>query len=234
MLEVTPQERLALGVTALLLAAGTGARVLADRAPGGDRLAAEAGLAGAAPMEAALARAEDDRIRTRPLREGERIDPNTASALELQRLPRVGPALAGRIVAHREASGDFRTLADLDAVPGVGPAMLAGLAPLVTLPPAPPPVAVAQSDARAGAGGAAAAVQGSSAGGQAGGEPIAVNRASAAELEQLPGIGPAIAGRIVEFRARNGPFRTPADLEKVPGIGPGLRERLEPRIRLDP
>jgi competence protein ComEA len=70
--------------------------------------------------------------------------------------------------------------------------------------------------------------------GQAGGEKIAVNRAGAAELEQLPGIGPTIAARIVEYRAAHGPFRTAADLEKVSGIGPRLRERLESRILLDP
>lgn len=53
------------------------------------------------------------------------IDLNTASALELEELDGVGPALAGRIVAHREANGPFTALADLDAVSGVGPVLLA-------------------------------------------------------------------------------------------------------------
>lgn len=50
--------------------------------------------------------------------------------------------------------------------------------------------------------------------------PIDVNRATPAELETLPGVGPATAGAIVTERERNGPFLTVDDLERVPGIGP--------------
>ena len=53
-----------------------------------------------------------------------RIDINRASAEELQGLPGVGPVLAQRIIAWREAQGSFSTLADLDAVTGVGPSLL--------------------------------------------------------------------------------------------------------------
>lgn len=50
--------------------------------------------------------------------------------------------------------------------------------------------------------------------------PIDVNRADAAELERLPGVGPATAAAIVDDRERNGPFVTVDDLERVPGVGP--------------
>jgi competence protein ComEA len=50
--------------------------------------------------------------------------------------------------------------------------------------------------------------------------PLDVNRASASELDTLPGIGPATATAIVTERDRNGPFASVADLERVPGIGP--------------
>lgn len=76
----------------------------------------------------------------RPLRDGERvavgqdeghssglINLNTASESELVALPGVGPVLAARIVAHREANGPFTSVDDLDSVSGVGPAVLAGL-----------------------------------------------------------------------------------------------------------
>lgn len=53
-----------------------------------------------------------------------RIDVNRATADELQGLPGVGPVLAQRIVAWREAQGRFTALADLDAVTGVGPSLL--------------------------------------------------------------------------------------------------------------
>jgi competence protein ComEA len=49
---------------------------------------------------------------------------------------------------------------------------------------------------------------------------INVNTATAAELELLPRIGPALAARIVEDRERNGPFQTIDALDRVRGIGP--------------
>lgn len=61
------------------------------------------------------------------------VDLNLASAEELERLPRVGPALAARIVAHRERFGPFATLAELDAVPGIGPGVLAAIRAHVTV-----------------------------------------------------------------------------------------------------
>ena len=56
--------------------------------------------------------------------------------------------------------------------------------------------------------------------------PIEVNRASAAELELVDGIGPALAREIVEERERRGPFSSLADVERVRGIGPTTMARL--------
>ena len=61
------------------------------------------------------------------------VNLNTASDAELQALPRVGPVLAARIVAWRTDHGRFARPEDLDAVPGIGEAMLAALLPLVTV-----------------------------------------------------------------------------------------------------
>ncbi len=220
---MTPQERLALSVTALLLAAGIGARVVSDASLQASAPTLIEAAGSGAPLGAAQQRMAEEQIRTRPLAEGEQLDPNTATVIELQRLPRVGPALAGRIVSHREANGPFRSLADLDAVAGVGPAMLASLAPLVTLPPAPPRDHVPSQRSPPATGGRSI-----------GSGLVDVNSATAQELEALPGIGPAIARRIVDWRQQNGRFRTAAELEKVPGIGPRLRERLEPLVKLGP
>ncbi|HHO58351.1 ComEA family DNA-binding protein [Oceanithermus desulfurans] len=55
---------------------------------------------------------------------------------------------------------------------------------------------------------------------------VSVNRASAEELESVPGIGPALARRIVAWR----PFRTLDELVRVPGIGPRTLERLRPYL----
>lgn len=61
------------------------------------------------------------------------VNLNTASDAELQTLPRVGPVLSARIVAWRTEHGRFSRPEDLDAVPGIGEAMLAALLPLVTV-----------------------------------------------------------------------------------------------------
>ncbi|MCX7623131.1 MAG: ComEA family DNA-binding protein [Thermomicrobium sp.] len=50
------------------------------------------------------------------------------------------------------------------------------------------------------------------------GERIDLNRATAEELEGLPGVGPALARRIVEYRAQHGPFRSVEELVNVAGI----------------
>lgn len=77
----------------------------------------------------------------RPLQPGERVDLDQADATEITRLPRVGPALAHRIVAWRTEHGAFGGLARLDSVPGVGPGLLEAIRSFVTfsgiIPPAP-------------------------------------------------------------------------------------------------
>ncbi|REK59873.1 MAG: hypothetical protein C6W55_00605 [Thermobacillus sp.] len=57
-----------------------------------------------------------------------------------------------------------------------------------------------------------------------------INRATEAEWDELPGIGPAKARAIVEDRERNGPFRSIDDLARVKGIGPKLLERIKEAI----
>jgi competence protein ComEA len=61
---------------------------------------------------------------------------------------------------------------------------------------------------------------GSAGGGASTGGKINVNQASAAELTALPGVGPVLAQRIVDFRETNGPFGKLNDLAEVSGIGP--------------
>jgi competence protein ComEA len=50
--------------------------------------------------------------------------------------------------------------------------------------------------------------------------PVDLNTATVADLEQLPGVGPATAAAIVDDRTRNGPFASVDDLDRVTGIGP--------------
>jgi competence protein ComEA len=62
--------------------------------------------------------------------------------------------------------------------------------------------------------------------------PVNVNTASAAELESLPGVGPATAAAIIDERTRNGPFASIDDLERVPGIGPAKLAALRGQVTL--
>lgn len=62
------------------------------------------------------------------------------------------------------------------------------------------------------------------------GSVVNINTASVEELQTLPSIGPAIAGRIVEYRDNNGPFRVIEDIKQVSGIGDATFEKLKELI----
>ena len=59
------------------------------------------------------------------------VNINTATLDQLQMLPRVGPALAGRIVDFREANGEFRTVDEIVAVKGIGERSFENLEPFI-------------------------------------------------------------------------------------------------------
>lgn len=59
-----------------------------------------------------------------------------------------------------------------------------------------------------------------------------INRASAAELTRLPGIGPALAERIVQYRERCGGFRSVEELKNVKGIGDKIFARIAAHLAL--
>lgn len=59
------------------------------------------------------------------------------------------------------------------------------------------------------------------------------NRATAEELQALPGIGPVLAQRVIEQRTTHGPFHTVDDLRDVKGIGKKRMDQLRPLIMVD-
>jgi competence protein ComEA len=63
-----------------------------------------------------------------------------------------------------------------------------------------------------------------------GGSLININTADQAALDSLPGIGPALAQRIIQYREKNGPYKVPEDIKNVSGIGEKRFENLKDLI----
>ena len=57
-----------------------------------------------------------------------------------------------------------------------------------------------------------------------------MNTATVDQLEALPGIGPVLAQRIIDYRTQHGPFRSVDDLTNVSGIGPSHMADLKPLV----
>jgi competence protein ComEA len=86
------------------------------------------------------------------------------------------------------------------------------------------PAAVAAGSAVGPGAGPAAPAPGSS--------PVDVNTATLAELDTLPGVGPVLAQRILDWRAQNGRFTSVDELGEISGIGDAVLARLRPLVRL--
>lgn len=168
-----------------------------------------------------------------------RIDLNSANRAELMQLPGVGDALAERVIEHRREHGAFRSVEDLRAVHGIGPAILERLRPHVQVKPQAQDQ-MEESDAedhqsaeaslQSPVPGPAAAMTRTTAKKETSlKEPIDINRAGADELQRLPGIGPKMSQRIIDERQKR-PFEKVDDLRRVSGIGAKTLEKLRPHV----
>lgn len=170
----------------------------------------------------------------KPLAPGETVDLDKAPALEIARLPRVGLKLAKVIVADRNTRGPFGTLETLDRVPGVGPGLLAAIRKQARFSAVETQVVPANASDYPGTSTGNAerdSVRGSPLGGNVL-PALNLNLATSAQLEALPKVGPALAGRIVAFRQKYGPFPAVDSLVRVPGIGPATLAFLRSKLRV--
>jgi competence protein ComEA len=212
-LDLNCSERRSLTVATLLVLLGTAVRVAVS--PGRAEFTwTPADSSGELPTLGETRRAVTDALARRavaesPLGAGERIDPNAATAEELERLPGIGPAKSFAIVEERRRSGPYTTSADLGRVPGIGPAVLERIAPYLTLRPSP----VSRQSS-----------------GPSSARRVNLNAAGRDELMALPGIGPARADSILAFRDRNGGFRRLEELLNIPGIGAAILRALQGRV----
>ncbi|HVE78909.1 MAG TPA: helix-hairpin-helix domain-containing protein [Gemmatimonadaceae bacterium] len=101
---------------------------------------------GAAARARAVRRSRLARPSEQPPKVGPPLDVDRATPAELERLPGVGPALAARIVADRDARGAFGSADALARVAGIGPALARRLAPLVTFSGTPRPSSAAPGE----------------------------------------------------------------------------------------
>lgn len=130
-----------------------------------------------------------------------------------------------RVVEAIEAAGGPTQGADLGAL-NLARLLADGEQLYVPAPGETPPVTAGGTGSPAGSGGGVGGVGG--VGGGAG--LVNLNTADATALETLPGIGPALAQRITEYRQQHGSFKTVDQLDEVSGIGPALLEKLRSKV----
>ena len=146
----------------------------------------------------------------------------------LQRLP-----AGSRVADAVEAAGGAIKGADLARV-NLARMLVDGEQVVVPAPgdPDPPgaPTAGGGGGGTRGSGGGSAA--GGSGTGSGGGEPVSINTADLSGLDTLPGVGPVLAQRILDWRTEHGRFTTVDELGEVSGIGEKMMERLRPLVTL--
>jgi len=150
------------------------------------------------------------------------VDLNRADRSELLQIPGLGPSSADAILAHRAERGPFESVDELTHVHGIGPKTTEKVKPWLNLsspgdepieklerkplplPPLGKGTKIGATDAK-----------------------LDINSAGEFELMRLPGVGPALAARIVLYRA-NAPFASIDDLRKVKGIGAKTLDAIRP------
>ena len=158
------------------------------------------------------------------------VDPNTASLAELILIPSLGKKLADEIISFRKTK-TIKNINDLSLIPGFGENRLSKLAVWFHFPEdSPLKFQVASKENSQSIANPNNAVADRKMQIKL---KINPNKASQIELEQVPGIGPKLAVKIISTREIN-PFSSLEDLIRAPGIGPKNLERFRPYLEVMP
>ena len=146
------------------------------------------------------------------------LDLNKSSVSDLESLYGIGPVLAERIIEYRNQNGGFTSVSQLLDVNGIGEKKYERIKGSVFV----------SSDINY--------IQKTEFVNNTISEKnntlININTADLAELQKISGIGPVLAGRIIEYRNIHGDFSSVNNLENVSGIGPATIKRIQPYIRV--
>ena len=153
------------------------------------------------------------------------ININTASDAELQEITGIGPALAQRIIDYRQNISLFYQIEDIKNVSGIGDVTFEKMRDEITVgnvvvpsstpqpsSSAPPPSVPQEEQAQSG--------------------KININTAGYEELQEITGVGPVIAQRIIDYREENGSFQHIEDIKNVNGIGEVKFEKMKDEIEV--
>ena len=161
------------------------------------------------------------------------ININTATAAELTSLPGIGEAKAKKIVAYREANGNFGSVEEIKNVSGIGDATFENIKNYITVgavqsqPKSTPTKAPETEKVQTKTTEQATAEEVTEA------MLININTADIDELDKLPGIGEATAQKIIAYREENGDFKSIEDIMNVSGIAEKKFENLKDYITVD-
>lgn len=152
------------------------------------------------------------------------LDINKATQIDLETLPGIGPKKAEAILAYRDQYGLFPTVESITNVSGIGEKTLENLRPLITVGNVIPSIQTNLNES----GQANDRFQQLNQANNVNPENqiIRVNTATFEQLQELNGIGPALAKKILIDRQLNGPYRSSMDLQRVKGIGPKTVENM--------
>ncbi len=206
---------------ALLLLVALGAGLFWYRAGLGERGAAAAGALPEPSTAAPSAPAPNSSVRPAPTTSTTRREVVVHVAGAVQSPGLLHLATGSRVADAITAAGGPGARADLDRL-NLAARLIDGQRIAVARIGEPPPPGPGP-DPTTGEG---------AAGGATPGEPVDLNAATPAQLETLPGVGPATARAILELRTKQGGFRSVRDLLRVPGIGERRFADLKDRVRV--